>query len=184
MIIYLNRLFSNEEETIGILSYKDRILCYTLEDELRAKKIWGETRIPAGNYEIKLRTDGGHHERYKKNFSEHKGMLWIKDVPNFKWILIHIGNDDTDTGGCLLTGTASRISNNRYTLIESTKAYRYIYPIIANPISEGGHCYIKISDEPGGVYDGYKLWDTAKPVDGLNPYLKWMGWYALSVESS
>ena len=38
-------------------------LCYTLEDEARAFKVRGETRIPEGTYEIKLRKKGGFHSR-------------------------------------------------------------------------------------------------------------------------
>ena len=32
------------------------------------------------------------------------GMLHVLDVPNFKYILIHCGNTDEDTAGCLLLG--------------------------------------------------------------------------------
>jgi len=42
-----------------------RFLCYTLEDEHRALKVKGETRIPEGKYEIKLRKEGGFHSRYE-----------------------------------------------------------------------------------------------------------------------
>lgn len=40
-----------------------KFLCYTLEDERRALKVKGETRIPAGVYSIQLRKEGGFHER-------------------------------------------------------------------------------------------------------------------------
>ena len=32
-----------------------KFICYTLEDEARALKVKGETRIPAGTYNIELR---------------------------------------------------------------------------------------------------------------------------------
>lgn len=155
MIVYLSRLFRNEHETIGILSTAGRVLCHTLEDEKRTKKVYGETRIPAGKYRITLRTEGLHHLRYKKKFPFHKGMLWIRDVPNFKWILIHIGNDEDDTAGCILTGKKSVIKvNNRFILEYSTDAYKRIYPIIANPISNGEGVYIHIRDELNDdIYD-------------------------------
>ena len=78
-------------------------MCYTLEDEHRDEKVMSETRIPAGEYEIKLRTVGGFNDKYSRRFKDiHKGMLWLQDVPNFKWVLIHCGNTDEHTAGCLL----------------------------------------------------------------------------------
>ena len=34
----------------------------------------------------------------------HKGMLWVRDVPGFEYILIHTGNTDEHTSGCLIVG--------------------------------------------------------------------------------
>ena len=42
---------------------KRTFLAYTLEDEQRDVKVYGETRIPAGTYKLKLRTVGGFHTR-------------------------------------------------------------------------------------------------------------------------
>mgnify|MGYP003651949720 FL=1 len=84
---------------------KREFLCYTLEDESREEKVWGETCIPEGEYCLGLRTTGGLHSKYSKRFADiHSGMLHVLDVPNFKYILIHCGNTDEDTAGCLLLG--------------------------------------------------------------------------------
>ena len=81
------RFSSQSESTLGILfniTNGREFLCFTLEDEFRTQKVYGETRIPAGTYEIELRTIGRFHERYLKKFPEmHIGMLWIRNVPNF-----------------------------------------------------------------------------------------------------
>ena len=103
------RWSSGSESTLGgfFIREPDRhFLCFTLEDEYHAIKVFGETRIPAGRYRIVLRTVGGNHERYLAKYGPewHKGMLWLQDVPNFKWILVHAGNTDDDTAGCLLVG--------------------------------------------------------------------------------
>ena len=63
--------------------------------------------MPAGTYKIELRKEGGggFHNKYKKKYgSLHKGMLHVTNVPNFEYILIHTGNSDEHTAGCLLLG--------------------------------------------------------------------------------
>ena len=109
-------------------------MCYTLEDEHRDEKVMSETRIPAGEYEIKFRTVGGHHAKYSKRFKDiHKGMLWLQDVPNFKWILIYCGNTDEHTAGCLLVGQTQQDNF----IGKSTQAYFDIYPRIAEAVEQG-----------------------------------------------
>jgi hypothetical protein len=74
----------------------------------RDVKVKGETRIPAGRYQVTLRTEGGFHSKYSEKYGEmHKGMLWVRDVPGFEYILIHTGNTDEHTAGCLLVGNTS-----------------------------------------------------------------------------
>jgi len=114
-------------------------LCYTLEDERRALKVKGETRIPAGIYNIELRKEGGFHGRYSKKYPDiHIGMLHIVDVPNFEYILIHTGNTDEHTAGCLIVGDSQE---NNVILKDgfvgkSVNAYKRIYPRIAKAIEK------------------------------------------------
>ena len=64
MELELLRISSQEDSTNGILFNATdgrKFLCYTLEDQHRETKVWGDTRIPAGTYRITLRTVGGHH---------------------------------------------------------------------------------------------------------------------------
>lgn len=139
------RISSEKDSTLGVLfnvtDKKREFLCYTLEDEYREQKVMHETRIPAGTYEIKLRTWGGVHEKYSKRFADiHKGTLWLQDVPNFKYILIHCGNDDDDTSGCLLVGNTQTENVESDGFVgSSATAYRRIYPPIAKAI-ENGEC--------------------------------------------
>ena len=134
------RFSSGKDSTSGILFDCTRgreFLCYTLEDEKRDEKVMSETRIPAGTYEVKLRTEGGHHNKYSSRYgSMHKGMLWLQDVPNFKWILIHCGNTDEHTAGCLLVGDSqenNQIKENGF-IGSSSNAYKRIYPAIAEAV--------------------------------------------------
>jgi len=145
------RFSSQAESTLGLLfdvTVGRKFLCFTLEDEYRTIKKFSETRIPAGEYRISLRKEGEHHERYKKNMPDiHKGMLWIRDVPNFEFILIHIGNKDDDTAGCLLVGDTSQQNvTEEGSIGASTAAYRRIYPPIARAVENGETVSIKYVD--------------------------------------
>ncbi len=143
------RYASGTESTLGLLHINKKFACYTLEDEHRDVKVKGETRIPVVRYQVKLRTEGSHNLRYKQKFPNfHKGMLHVTNVPNFKWILIHIGNDDDDTAGCLLVGDTSVSNINQDGRINnSTIAYKRIYPIIANEITSGRDVWITYRDK-------------------------------------
>ena len=117
-----------------------KFLAYTLEDEYRSEKVFGETRIPDGTYKLGLRKVGGYHAKYSKRFPHiHIGMLHVLDVPGFEYILIHCGNTDEHTAGCLLVGDSQE--NNQITkdgfIGKSTQAYKRIYPRIAEAIDCG-----------------------------------------------
>ena len=143
-----------KDDTLGLWFVNDKFQCYILEDEYRNKKVYGQTRIPEGTYEIKLRTVGGFHQRYLKKFGPefHKGMLHLQRVPNFKYVLVHIGNDEDDTDACLLPGdeVSQNVNKNGY-LGSSTKAYKRIYPPIANELLKGKRVFITIKSI--GIYN-------------------------------
>tara|TARA_R110002051_G_scaffold325176_1_gene426166 strand:- start:1658 stop:2128 length:471 start_codon:yes stop_codon:yes gene_type:complete len=148
------RISSGEDSTSGVLfditdPDNKKFLAYTLEDEKRSEKVMHETRIPAGEYKIILRTHGGTHPRYAKRFPDiHRGMLHVIDVPNFKYILIHCGNDDEDTSGCLLVGDTQKnnqVEENGF-IGGSSKNYARIYPPIAAALEAGEEVTIKYVD--------------------------------------
>ena len=144
MELVVLRYSSQSDSTSGLLfenTPKGMVfLCYTLEDEKRDIKVNGETRIPAGEYEVVLRTKGGFDARYTKRFPNiHKGMLHVIDVSGFKWVLIHCGNTDEHTAGCLLVGDTQEnniIATNGW-VGKSSNAYKRIYPQIAGAIDRG-----------------------------------------------
>ncbi len=146
------RFSSDSDSTLGVLfdtTNERKFLCFTLEDEFREIKLNGETRIPAGTYNVTLRTEGGFNQRYNEKFGTdfNKGMLWVRDVPGFEYILIHIGNSDNDTEGCLLVGDTQtqNITKNGF-IGSSTDAYTRIYPPIADVLVDGGEVTITYKD--------------------------------------
>lgn len=151
MKLVVLRISSQNDSTNGLLMEEDsngrlHFLCYTLEDEHRENKISKETRIPAGIYTIKLRKEGGFHNRYIRKFPDiHIGMLHVVNVPGFEYILIHIGNTDEDTAGCLLVGNtqSSNLKTKDGFIGSSTDAYKFIYPKIAKAIESGENVTIE-----------------------------------------
>ena len=161
------RISSQEDSTSGVLfdvTGDREFLCYTLEDEQRDTKIAGETRVPAGTYRVTYRTEGGFHKKYSHRFQDiHRGMLWVRDVPGFEYILIHCGNTDEHTAGCLLVGEtqSSNLKTADGFIGKSTQAYFDLYPRVAEALDRGEEVIIKYID-----YDGKQKnkRDTARRV--------------------
>ena len=152
------RVSSGKDSTSGLLFEVNRgkrtFLAYTLEDEQRDVKVWGETRIPAGTYKLKLRTEGGFHSRYVGKYGDfHKGMIHVQDVPGFEFILWHTGNTDEHTAGCLILGntqTNNRIAKDGF-IGSSVDAYKFVYSRVAEAILSGQDVEVTYIDYDGDV---------------------------------
>ena len=154
MELILKRFSGADESTLGLVFVEQKFFCYSLEDQSNEPKIPGETRIPAGRYQIKLRTDGGMNKRYGDRFDWHKGMLWLQDVPGFTFIYMHVGNKDDDSEGCILTGDGQTQNvTERGQVTSSVAAYTRLYEVIVEallplpPSQVAEEVWIKIFDE-------------------------------------
>lgn len=112
MKITLNRILLGTVATIGEMSVDDEYICDTLEDRVRptGEKVYGETAIPAGTYEVKLT----YSPKFKQILPE------ILNVPNFTGIRIHPLNRAEESEGCIGVGewdgkSENWISNSRVT---------------------------------------------------------------------
>lgn len=96
MKLKLYRKFLGNKYTIGKLFVNDEYICDTLEDVVRSEgiKVYGETAIPCGVYEIVLTMS----PRFKKV------LPLLLNVPHFEGVRIHTGNTEKDTEGCILVG--------------------------------------------------------------------------------
>ena len=127
MDIDVHRITSDDDSTLSVIYIDGVFECFGLEDEYRENKVPADTRIPAGEYRVELRTEGGFHNRYTSKFPAfHEGMLHVQDVPGFEYILIHIGNTDENTEGCLLVGQNGNTAGE-LTVGSSTNAYKSFY---------------------------------------------------------
>ena len=128
------------DATNGLLFIDGIFECYTLEDQYQAVKVMHETCIPEGTYDIKFRKTGGFHAKYTERYKNaHYGMLHIQDVPNFTYILIHTGNTDEHTSGCLIVGETQQdleVSKDGF-IGSSAVAYKKMYAKVAGQLLQG-----------------------------------------------
>jgi len=131
----LLRMYDNKKSTVGFLFFRNENMelkyAFTIEDGFRQVKEYGETRIPDGEYEVKLRKHGRVYEKYLnhsnpviRDFTLRYGVFEIMDVPGFSGVLLHIGNTDEDTRGCVLIGNMTNNNSlERGGVFKSVAAY-------------------------------------------------------------
>lgn len=172
MKINLIRTQFGDDATNGLLFIDEVFECFTLEDQYQDKKVYGETCIPEGTYPVEFRKEGGFHNRYNAKYDFHKGMLEIKDIPNFKWVLFHLGNTDENTAGCVLVGDTQQdldVSKDGF-IGSSGNAYKKFYPKVATALENGESVSLivskinlsnltKISNSSGPEYINAKMID-------------------------
>jgi hypothetical protein len=137
MTYILQRFSDNGDSTLGLLlkvletkqGKKTVFQGYTLEDEQRAVKVSGETRIPAGIYTVDIqKVETPLTMKYRAKYPWFKNHLEVKNVPGFKGIYLHVGNYDENSDGCILIGDVA--SNNVIgdgSVSNSTIAFRRFY---------------------------------------------------------
>lgn len=105
MKLELKRRFLGESYTIGSLSIDGKKFCDTLEDKVRdlnkngvfdgdEKKVYAETAIPYGTYDIVV----DYSPKFKRELPR------LQNVKHFEGTLIHRGNTAEDSAGCILVG--------------------------------------------------------------------------------
>lgn len=116
MEILVKRIAKKSKYTIGKLYIDGQYICNTLEDtdrglsqdmpleEIKKKKVYGETAIPSGVYKVDMNTIS----------PKFKSRTWAKPyggkiprlvaVPGYEGVLIHPGNKAADSLGCILVG--------------------------------------------------------------------------------
>ena len=114
MKILIKRIYKGDTYTIGKMYVEGQYVCDVLEDKVRElntieDKVYGQTAIPEGTYEVKLT----YSPRFKMVLPE------VLDVPFFSGIRIHAGNTADDSEGCLLVGenkVKGKVINSKKTL--------------------------------------------------------------------
>lgn len=127
--------------TIGKMYINGDYFCDTLEDRVRdinkngkfdngEVKIAGETAIPYGRYQVIVNVS----PKFKRELPR------LLNVPNFEGILIHRGNTDKDSAGCILVGE-NKVKGK---VINSTPYEQKIVQMMKEVLSKGEEIWITI----------------------------------------
>lgn len=151
MELVVERIAIRKTYTIGRLYIDGKKFCDTLEDKVRdinkngrfdngEVKVYGETSIPYGRYEVKMTYSPKFSKKAAYKAFMKNGLLpEICNVPEFTGIRIHGGNTDKDTYGCLLVGRNMVVGG----LTESLACFKPLYAILyEHCITNNGKCYI------------------------------------------
>lgn len=116
MEILIKRRYKCDSYTIGTMYIDGERFCDTLEDKDRGLdasmseanisryKVYGKTAIPTGTYRIDMNTVS---QKFKnRSWAKHYGGIVprLVGVKGFSGVLIHPGNTQEDTLGCVLVG--------------------------------------------------------------------------------
>ena len=136
MKIEVERRWKKETYTIGRLYVDGVYFCNTLEDKCRGlkqtdsiyfikqRKVYGETAIPSGTYTVAMNVTSPKYAAIAWYWQLCQGkMPRLLNVPGFEGILVHPGNDPTQTLGCLLVGKNTKVGQ----LTESKATFKALY---------------------------------------------------------
>lgn len=141
MRLKVERTYRGPKYTIGNLYIDNKYFCNTLEDpdrgltqdmplsEIARIKVKGDTCIPYGTYTVTLNVVSAKYSDLKKYpyTAIAKGrMPRIMNIPGFEGVLIHAGNTQNDTMGCLLVGE-NKVKGQ---VINSQSTWKKLYKIL------------------------------------------------------
>ena len=133
MELKLKRIALRDTYTIGKLYVNGRYFCDTCEDKVRdltkEPKVYGETAIPFGRYEVTLKVQSAKYAQ-RASYDWCKGYLpRLLNVPHFEGILIHAGNTAYDSSGCLIVGenkVKGKVINSMATLKKLYAEFKFV----------------------------------------------------------
>jgi hypothetical protein len=124
--LYLERIGSSPWGTFGTLQHGDW-RCATLEPRWK-----GNARsvscIPAGTYELAMRDSPMVNRTTSGRFS--RGWE-VTNVPERRWIMIHPGNWERNTDGCILVGVGSGIISGEPGIGSSQQTFAKLMELLA-----------------------------------------------------
>lgn len=153
MKLLVDRKWKKEAYTIGRLYIDGVLFCNTLEDKdrglkqtdslatIQSKKIYGETAIPTGTYNIRMDIKSPKYSllSWYKNLC--KGFMpRLENVPGWSGILIHPLNSPDQTLGCLGVGKNTQVGK----LTDSKNTFAKLYKKMKTAYDKGEKITIEI----------------------------------------
>lgn len=153
MELLVDRKWKKHSYTISNLLIDGKWFCNVLEDadrglddsmsvdrilELKKPTI---TAIPRGTYEITLDVVSPKYSKVQFYKDVCNGKVpRLKNVKGFDGILVHAGNTDKDSSGCLLVG----VNKIKGQVINSKETFKALYKLLQDRKSKGEKIVIKI----------------------------------------
>ncbi|EJO0388913.1 hypothetical protein NQ397_001982, partial [Campylobacter coli] len=136
MKVTINRRYTGKTCVIGkfkVLDDDDKILfeCFSLEEDKEGLESGKDLRIPEGNYNLKRHSPSRFENTLRsitKKDDDTMINVYNDDVPSSRAILIHWGNTDKDTQGCILLGLTK--DNNNESVGQSRQACKEFYDLM------------------------------------------------------
>lgn len=153
MELIVDRKWKKQSYTISNLTIDGKWFCNVLEDadrglddsmsiaKIRELKKPSITAIPKGTYEITLDVISPKYctNSFYKQVCNGK-VPRLLNVKGFEGILIHAGNTDKDSAGCLLVG----INLERGKVLKSKETFRKLYKMLSEAKLRGEYIQITI----------------------------------------
>lgn len=153
MELIVDRRWKKQSYTISNLTIDGKWFCNVLEDadrgldnsmsiaKIRELKKPSITAIPKGTYEITLDVISPKYctNSFYKQVCNGK-VPRLLNVKGFEGILIHAGNTDKDSAGCLLVG----INLERGKVLKSQETFRKLYKMLSEAKLRGEYIQITI----------------------------------------
>ncbi|EPM8339725.1 DUF5675 family protein [Campylobacter jejuni] len=131
----MNRRYTGKTCVIGkfkVLDDDDKILfeCFSLEEDKEGLESGKDLRIPTGVYNLRRHSPSRFENTLRSITKKDDTMINVynDDVPSSRAILIHWGNTDKDTQGCILLGLTK--DNNNESVGQSRQACKEFYDLM------------------------------------------------------
>ncbi|EAI0274592.1 hypothetical protein E0Z85_00850 [Campylobacter jejuni] len=135
MKVTINRRYKGKTCVIGkfkVLDDEEKILfeCFSLEEDKEGLESGKDLRIPEGNYNLKRHSPSRFENTLRSITKKDDTMINVynDEVPSSRAILIHWGNTDKDTKGCILLGLTK--DNNNESVGQSRQACKEFYDLM------------------------------------------------------
>jgi hypothetical protein len=138
MVITFKRTQYTKISTVSELLVDGKQIGWGLEDVVRpakAKKVWGQTAIPAGRYQCVI--------TWSPKFQ--RKMPLLLGVPGYEGVRLHWGNDATASEGCLLVGKGYDMKHPDW-ISESRKMFDILYPLIEAALNARRDVWVDVVD--------------------------------------